>query len=152
MDGISGLFRKLVYYLVWPAGVIGVNGSVRTRLLLVSGTKVLVLRDWISNGKWGLTGGGLKKNEDPLQGLIREIKEEIDITLKESEIISLGDKPYDHGVFHFHIHYFYATVAEPKEVNTHHEVKEARWIETDELNADNASEDVLQAIELVRVR
>ena len=37
--------------------------------------------------KWGIFGGRMKKNEQPVNALIREIKEEMGIHLPKSEII-----------------------------------------------------------------
>ena len=46
--------------------------------------------DKISNpNTWGLFGGGIEKGETPKQAIIREIKEELDITLDQKRIIPL---------------------------------------------------------------
>jgi len=37
-------------------------------------------------GTWGIFGGGVKKNEDPKQAVIREIKEELGVTLHKKDV------------------------------------------------------------------
>lgn len=42
------------------------------------------------NSDWGLFGGHLEDNETDLEAVIRETKEELDITIKEEELEYLG--------------------------------------------------------------
>lgn len=41
-------------------------------------------------GDWGVTGGHPKSGETPIQGIITEVKEELGIDIKESEIIEFN--------------------------------------------------------------
>ncbi|KKL57912.1 hypothetical protein LCGC14_2230710, partial [marine sediment metagenome] len=55
--------------------------------------KILILqraRKDLQYKLWGIPGGKLDKYEPPIQGLIREIKEEIDITISSKEFSLLG--------------------------------------------------------------
>ena len=36
--------------------------------------------------KWGLFGGGIKKDESPINAAIRELKEELDLSVKEKDL------------------------------------------------------------------
>ena len=45
-------------------------------------------------GKWGLFGGHIEENEEILDGLIREVEEEIGILLNKEDIEYLGNYPF----------------------------------------------------------
>ncbi|MDQ3239746.1 MAG: NUDIX domain-containing protein [bacterium] len=51
--------------------------------VIVSEDKILLVKDRTSEDKWDLPGGGLELNEDLIQALHREIKEETGITLTQ---------------------------------------------------------------------
>lgn len=70
----------LGYWLTWPAVALFLRNSTRTRIIVVCGEDILLLKTWLGTGKWGLPGGGLHKNEDPAQGAARELREETGIT------------------------------------------------------------------------
>jgi 8-oxo-dGTP pyrophosphatase MutT (NUDIX family) len=87
---------------VWRALGIGLNWlgtpllklylehGVRSRVIIASGDKVLLVQGWLSNGKWMLPGGGLHKNEPPEVGAIREIKEEVGFDVRASNLNELS--------------------------------------------------------------
>jgi len=82
-------------------------------ILKNSGGKILFqLRD--ENGrnpnKWGIFGGGIKKNEHPVDALIREISEELGIQLSKSDIM----KHYKIPLIDYHIFEVYLK-KKPKE-------------------------------------
>jgi len=49
--------------------------------------------------RWGIFGGGINKNEDPMGALIREIKEELGVQIFKSNII----KHYRIPMINYHI-------------------------------------------------
>ena len=61
--------------------------NVAKAILLERGNLVLQLRDNIPNietpGMWSLFGGVIEKNEDPQDAMLREIKEELCIKVKD---------------------------------------------------------------------
>ena len=50
--------------------------------------------------KWGVFGGGIKRGEAPINALIREIKEELDINISKSNIL----KEYKIPLIDYHIY------------------------------------------------
>ena len=71
-------------------------------ILKNNGGKILFqLRD--ENGrnpnKWGIFGGGIKKGEKPIDALIREIEEEIEIKISKTDI----SKEYKIPLVNYHI-------------------------------------------------
>lgn len=54
--------------------------------------------------KWGLFGGGIKKNETPINALIREIKEELGIQLSKSDVLREYILPLiNYHIFEIHL-------------------------------------------------
>ena len=71
-------------------------------ILKNNGGKILFqLRD--ENGrnpnKWGIFGGGIKKGEKPIDALIREIEEELEIKISKTDI----SKEYKIPLVNYHI-------------------------------------------------
>lgn len=60
---------------------------------------------WPEGKKWGLVGGKAKKNETPLDNAIREIKEEIHLTIAPSKLkhIGLFRYPWKTSEIHFDV-------------------------------------------------
>lgn len=64
----------------------------RTRILLLDGQgNILLLRGWLSSGKWELPGGGIKRNEPGKIAAQRELFEETGIKLIEDDLTYLGN-------------------------------------------------------------
>jgi len=54
--------------------------------------------------KWGIFGGGIKKNETPVNALMREIKEELGIRISESDILKKHTFPFiNYHIFEIHL-------------------------------------------------
>lgn len=65
-----------LYWVTWPGLWLYLRSSQRTRVLVVSGQQVLLVKTWLGDGKWSLPGGGLHQHEDSQQGARRELLEE----------------------------------------------------------------------------
>jgi len=67
---------------------------------------LLQLRDNKKNianpNKWVIFGGGLKKRENPLAGVIREIKEELNLNLKKNDLALIAKIPTPIGKYHIY--------------------------------------------------
>src|SRR5258708_5159908 len=86
------LIGVTLFWLAWPAFWLLSPRRAPTRVLLTSGTKVLVVKSLISSGRWGLPGGGLHRGEDVRDGALRELYEETGIRLEPSQLTPLFDK------------------------------------------------------------
>ena len=69
--------------------------QVVVRGIIRDGNKILIGRkrdDWVHplQGQWHLIGGKLEHNEDPWDGVVREVKEESNLDVKVVKIIDAG--------------------------------------------------------------
>lgn len=83
------LLGRLAYWISWPLLYVYIYGSRRTRVLVVCGEEVLVVRGWLGDGRWLLPGGGVHRKEPPAVGAQRELKEETGIEVHATELQKL---------------------------------------------------------------
>ena len=82
-------------------------------------------------GMWEFPGGKIEPGETPQQALAREIKEELDTTIKVGELIDTVE--YDYPDFHLSMDCFWCEVVEGDLVLL--EAQEARWLTKNELDS-----------------
>ena len=82
-------------------------------------------------GMWEFPGGKIEPGETPQQALKREIKEELDTTIKVGELIDTLE--YDYPDFHLSMDCFWCEVVEGELVLL--EAQDARWLTKDELDS-----------------
>ena len=80
---------------------------------------------------WEFPGGKIEPGETPQQALAREIKEELDTTIKVGELIDTVE--YDYPDFHLSMDCFWCEVISGDLVLL--EAQEARWLTKDELDS-----------------
>ena len=61
-------------------------------------------------GQWEFPGGKVEEGEMPQQALVREIKEELEVTIKVSDLIDTIE--YDYPTFHLSMDCFWCEVVE----------------------------------------
>lgn len=103
----------------------------KTRLISVRGNELLVLQKATSVKKYTLAGGVKKKKETAIEALIRETKEEIDVSLK-LENLSFLCSTYvkkDEEVNDIIKHYFvYDSSIKKVKNNEPEKFKKVRWV------------------------
>lgn len=80
---------------------------------------------------WEFPGGKIEEGETPQMALVREIKEELETTIKVHDLIEVVD--YDYDSFHLHMNCYWASIEEGKLNLLEHEA--ARWLTLAELNS-----------------
>jgi len=73
------------------------NGSTRVKVLILSReeNQVLLVKNWLSQQKWTLPGGGVKPKETPDQAASREIKEELGLAILPDEFEFVAEFEYN---------------------------------------------------------
>ncbi len=139
----------LAFWVTWPGLWLYLQWTTRTRLLLCVDGEILVTRTWLSDGRWSLPGGGLHRGEEPLNGVVREVREETDIVLRLEDIRPLtttNARFHSHGLS-FRCHYFVAELsAKPVIMLQRFEISGAQWVKPDRVGPAHYAPDVLEAI------
>jgi 8-oxo-dGTP pyrophosphatase MutT (NUDIX family) len=74
--------------------------------------EVLLVLPRFARGVWGLPGGFHKRREDSLAALIREVREETGLLLKENDVTARGQYRQNHSSHYDHL--FTAIVSAPQ--------------------------------------
>jgi len=140
-------FGVVLFWVLWPALCLYVRGSERSRVLILSGDKVLLVKPWLGDGRWGLPGGGLHKGEEPLVGLSRELGEEVG--LHDVQPVLLGVEQINDRGFRFTAHFFIAQLTVPQELRLQFlEIAAAQWVPRDSLGGLQCVPEVHRVLEL----
>jgi 8-oxo-dGTP pyrophosphatase MutT (NUDIX family) len=105
--------------LVWPPRGQGAKG------LLVCDGEVLLVRHTYGPRRWELPGGGVKRGEDPLAALRRELDEELGLAVSTAVAMAMQ---YGPGRRHRHRTHVYRVDIPARHVRADPvEIAEARW-------------------------
>ena len=137
----------ITFWLTWPGIWLVLRFSHRTRAVITCGDMVLVVRPWLGNGKWNLPGGGIKKNERPIDTIIREIYEETKLSISVNDLTQTVTRTYKSGGLRFSYYEFRASLLKMPELSPpSRELTDIAWIKASSLNNGNANTDVLTGI------
>lgn len=121
---------RISFYLTYPLLALYINKDERTRVVVTCGNRVLLVKSWLGNGKWDLPGGGLHPGEKPVEGVVRELYEEVGIRAETNSVEFIKKGKYKDGLFRFNVHYFYINLASKPALRLQRlEITEAVWQE-----------------------
>lgn len=83
---------RSLHTFVWPLSGLFLHDTKRVRVLVMYNDAILLQRTSFGSQKWSLPGGGVKKKEAPVDAVIRETKEETNISLSKQSIHFLGQR------------------------------------------------------------
>jgi 8-oxo-dGTP pyrophosphatase MutT (NUDIX family) len=91
MKKLFGPLVKVIFVLTRPLSGLVLHNSRRVRIIVLASNKILLQRSSFGHQLWSLPGGGIEKGENPMHAALRELKEETDLTLSESQIECIGE-------------------------------------------------------------
>ena len=148
MKWLWKLVGRIVFWASWPVLAVYTPHTQRTRVLIVSEGKVLVVRGWISAGKWGLPGGGLHRGEDPPTGACREVREETGLRVTPEQLQQLTHSVQNQYGFKLHYTSFFVRIQSPKTTVKirRPELIEGAFVDPQSLSQKNAEQHVLDTL------
>lgn len=140
---------RVAYWLMTPGLALALPFTKRTRVLLVCGHQVLVVRGWLSDGRWQLPGGGLHHGEEPAAGALRELREETGLSLPADKFAEPLERQFREGAKRFRYYLYVLEVGQAVPVRPRWpELTAARWVDIGSLDRANAGSDVTTALEV----
>ena len=139
---------RTLFWLGWPAFWLFLRNTRRTRVVVRSGSDVLVVRGWLSDGRWSLPGGGLHAGEVAADGAARELFEETGILAAPAVLKPLGEAWVHHRGLGYHCSYFTLRAdAEGLKPHRQLEILDVAWMTVADLTPENATADVFMALD-----
>lgn len=146
MKKLWALLGVIAYWLSLPLLHVYLRGTSRTRVLVTSGTDVLVVKPWLGNGKWILPGGGMHRNEPAKSAALRELREETGIRVTEAEYVRAYVYNEDRLLFNYEL--FTVKLEKKPELKRQLlEIVDIAWVPANKLSKHNANYDVVSALE-----
>lgn len=128
---------QLANFLLKPLTRTALNRTTRTRIIILSGSQTVLVKNWLGKGHWGLSGGGIARSETAENCVIREVKEEIGLDINLQDLQYLGQKahPKTDQNLHFKIDYFFIKLNNKPNLKVKRpwEVTEAGWFDINNL-------------------
>jgi 8-oxo-dGTP pyrophosphatase MutT (NUDIX family) len=148
MNNIPSILGRYLYFVLCPALMIYLHRSTRTRVALRCKNKILLVRPWLSNGKWDLPGGGVHRGEEIAAGALRELYEETHITLSVRKLKRVKEiYPARLGLVRYDIIAFTAMLDKQPELKLQKfEIAEAQWISRPKMAKLQLADGVEQAV------
>ena len=145
-------FRKysglILGYVLWVPIYCIIRFTTRTRVLVVCDGEILLLQSWLYSGYWGCPGGGIKRGELPVQTILRELREETGIVVKQKDLKSLGWMKQAGRQAHTFYGFILKLDTKPRVTIQTSAITDAKWFEPDnieKLSTDNHVQTLLAA-------
>jgi 8-oxo-dGTP pyrophosphatase MutT (NUDIX family) len=137
------------FWLSWPLLWLYLHNSQRSRVLIICDGKLVVVKGWLSDGKWSLPGGGVHRHETLLPAAIREVQEETGLSLVAKQLREIGQERYREKGLSFDCHFFLVklnTLATLQRQGI--EISAVAWLDRHSLTPANCNQSVFRALSI----
>lgn len=134
---------RVLYLLTQPGIRLVVHNSHRTRILVICGDEYLLVKHWLGKDFWMLPGGGCHKGEDPVDGALRELHEEVGIDLGHEAFNYVGQYLCHDDGFHFSYDLYVVRMPDKPELRLQRiEIHQADWFKLTDKSPASVSPEV----------
>lgn len=135
MKYIWRILGNIGFWSLWPLIFVYSRVILRTRVLIIHEQSVLVVKNWLGSNQWALPGGGMHRGESPEVAALREVKEELNLTLEPQALQALGRRSSTEtsGLRSDYYLFVVRFVERPDITLQAHEIMDAGWLETTHL-------------------
>ena len=140
--------------LIWPLQLPLMQRLIcythRAYVVIIYDHQVLMTKNWLSDGKWALPGGGVGRRETVAEAVVREVDEELGLKLKSAFL-----KPLSSGKWRSHklnFNYDLLSYKLERAVSFHpnkFEITTVSWVKLQDLNKDNTAAEILEGLNLI---
>lgn len=130
---MSRLLTRLRFYILWPGlFVYFLLNSQRTRVIVRCHGEILLMRDSTRYGfdstSWTLPGGGIKRGEEDTVAAVREVHEELGMSIEPDSLVFLGEAAISSSGLGYQAQYFLVDIVRKPELSLDpREVSGAEW-------------------------
>jgi len=119
------LTYRLGYRLLSLVALVRAPRGHGAKCVLASAGEVLLVRHTYGPSRWELPGGGVRRGEDPLSGLRRELREELGVDLASASTVATWPGP---GRRHRHLTHIFRVELDSRRLTIDPgEIAEVRW-------------------------
>jgi len=149
----SRALGKITYICTYPFIRIWLYGSHRAYVILVVKDEVLLTKNWLGlHQRWRLPGGGVHASESVLDGLVREISEEIGCSLPIKKVHTLGQQRYyKASKLYTYSLYTVKLNKKPRLHINHNEIADHAWFPIAKAKAQPLAEETRHALQLLDI-
>jgi 8-oxo-dGTP pyrophosphatase MutT (NUDIX family) len=139
---------RIAFFACIPLLHIYLRSHKRTRVLVVSEDKVLLVKGWLGSGKWILPGGGRHYGESAESAVLRELQEETGIVLNEDALQDIGEAHFAHYGLRYTYQQFITTLPKPITPKLRRlEIIDAVWMPLADINDTIVDRDVMALVQ-----
>ena len=130
-----------MFWVLLPIERVFIRRTHRVYALIIKDNKVLMIKNWLGDGKWALPGGGVGKHEGAEEALKRELKEELNIVSKHS-LKPIKSGKWQNHKFGFKYDIYALKEAPDFSINRKLEITDVAWIDIASLSAGATASDI----------
>ena len=148
MKSIWKNIGTILFFAAWPALFVYFKiWNKRTRVIVTSGSKILLVKGWLAKNEWMLPGGGIKSPEDSPTAAAREIYEETGLKLNIGKMTKLGQLKTGQYLLNYTAEVFRAELNTTENVRAKFpEIIDVSWFDRNDLSSLKLSKEAEKLI------